>query len=88
MKNTKLNKEDLKILSSAIEQGKLPELHFLSLDSNELDTMKRVVVQLINTCSTVYVKQPNFRISLRDNGLTEAFFTRFEDDRTRNLLIF
>ena len=86
MKNSKLNKEDLTNLNSAIEQCKLSKLQFLNLDSNELDTMKRVVVKLINACSTVYTKQPNFKLSLRFNDLTEAFLSRF-DSHTRNLLI-
>ena len=87
MKNSQLNKKDLTNLNLAIEQGKLPKLQFLYLDSNELDTMKKEVVKLINSCSDAYRKQPNFRLSIKDTGLTEAFCTRFEDNRSRHLLI-
>ena len=67
--NTKLNKNDIEVLTRAVQRHLLPGLKVLNLRSNNLSTMERETEELIRTC--VAHHQRKLILLLQLNNLSE-----------------
>ena len=66
---TKLNKNDIEVLTRAVQKHIIPGLKWLYLPINNLDTMQRETKELIRTCVTHH--QRELELFLELNGLSE-----------------
>ena len=70
--NTSLNKSDMTYLSDVIKNKRFPELEFLSLWNNNLDSMEHETKELLSSCVGQYAKT-QFELDLRGNDLSDVF---------------
>ena len=72
LRNTRLNKSDMTYLSDVVKNKRLPELKYIDLRINNLDSMEQETKELLSSCVGQYAKT-QFELDLRENSLSDVF---------------
>ena len=82
LNRSKLNKNDIEVLTRAMQRQVLPGLNFLVLNDNKLDTVQRETEKMIQTCVTHH--QRGLDLWLQENYLPERNQGEMEPSLSKN----